>query len=228
MPQLINLILGIRFSGKTPLVKEDNRSKFIEEVTGQSVPPPPNMPQQGVSVNHNPSKTRAILQENNLLILVELEDEDSAKQRLFTVLSRIYSDFPYKNNSIIRIGVQTRWMQEWNSSFTNLVAKYKDIFYKENSLISEASDVAVTLTLKDENAYKINFASGPMKPEQGKGLSVFGEIDFPHDFIMVDIDRFSETNLKEINSVTEIKKLVTASIIYGKTKAEQTVQLLTE
>jgi len=227
MPQLINLILGIRFSGKTPLIEKDNRVKFVREVTGEEVQSPPNV-SQGVRVDHKPSKTRVVLEENNLVIIVESEDENSAKQRLFTVLNRTYGDFAYKDNSISRIGVQTRWMEAWNSSFTSLVAKYKEVFYKENVLLSESFDVAVSFTLKDEDSYKVNYVSGPMKPDQGKTLLAFGEVAFPHDFILVDIDRFSDTNLGGVNSVSEIKKMVTASLAYGRTKAEQTVGLLTE
>jgi hypothetical protein len=225
MINLLLLILEVRFKHKTPLIEKDNRVQFIEKISGKPVKQPPNA-WQGLDFNYQPLRMRLVLEEERFSISVQIDEEESAQDRLLEMLSKIYRDFQYKNNEIKRIGVRSIWFSDWNSSFTNLVNKYKNIFYKDNTIVSESTDVAVNFILKDKDLYKMNFISGPMKPEQGMDQLIFKDISLPHDFIFVDLDRYKLEGLSNINSAQDIKKVVLESLDYEQSKAKQTVQLL--
>src|SRR5258708_38921698 len=106
MAKLLLLLLEVRFKDKTPLIEKDNRVEFIEQITGQSVQPPANA-MQGLDFNHQPTRTRIVLEENRFALAVQIDNESLAKERLFEVLSKIYHDFHYKGSEILKIGVRT-------------------------------------------------------------------------------------------------------------------------
>lgn len=92
-------------------------------------------------------------------------------------------------NKFSRIGYRTSSVKSVND-FEDLVSLSKKKLFQDNSLVSSASDVALPLTLRDENK-KINFSYGPMRKEE---LSRFGfefQIDSPDAFAYVDLDYFS-------------------------------------
>lgn len=222
--EILSLVFEIRFKQNTPLMVGDKRKKLAEIVIGETPKENPPKETMAMEVNHPPSKTRVIIQENRIVIIVEQPNISQAKERLIKLLGNIYREVDFKENSIARIGTRTQWIQEWSSSFTSLMEKYKDVFYQDCSLVKEASDVAVFLTLK-HNGFRINYASGPMKPNEAKERLMFKERNLPHDFIFIDIDRFTTEDTPD-NNLGDIKGFILNSIEYGQNKASETINIL--
>lgn len=223
---ILSLIFEVRFKQNTPLIKEDKRKRLVEIVIGKKPKKEPPKEISTVEVNHLPSKTRAVIQENRLAIAIEKSDVSQAKERLFELLEDIYREIDYKENSIARIGTRTQWIRPWDGSFTSLMGRYKEIFYQDCSLVEESSDIAIVFTFKD-NGCKVNYSSGPMKPDEAKGRLVFKERNLPHDFIFIDVDRYA-TESPPDNNLRAIKQFISASIEYGLSKANETVEILLE
>lgn len=223
---ILSLIFEIRFKENTPLILEDKRKKLAKIVMGEEPRKKPPKERMAVEVNHLPSKTRAVIQENRLAIAIEESDASQAKRRLFELLRDIYREVDYKDNPIVRIGTRTQWIHSWDGSFTSLMERYKAIFYQDCSLVEESSDIAIVFTLED-NGCKVNYSSGPMKPEEAKVRLVFKERELPHDFIFIDIDKYATENPPD-NNLRAIKQFISASIEYGSSKANETIEILSE
>ena len=113
-----------------------------------------------------------------------------------------------------RIGVRTFWTKEV-SDFDKLVATSKDILFKENSLLNEATDVALPLTLVNGNE-KINYNFGPMKKEQliQQFLNFKNAENVPDVFAFIDTDyygildrNFSKNHFREfLNRAFEVSE----------------------
>ena len=223
--EILSLILEIRFGSKTPLIVDDKRQKLVELIIGK--PPkdkPPDTPKIGMALNDVASKTRVIVEESRVAISVEQSDIEKSKKRLLEVLKTIYKQVDYKTSPVWRVGVRTQWICLWKDSFTSLLSCFREKFYANNSLLQEAVDVGIALTLED-GQFKVNYSTGPMKPEQGKQLLIFKDRQLPHDFIFIDIDRYSIDD-KKTYEIESIKQFIVDSITYGKSKAEETERLL--
>jgi len=223
--EILSLIFEVRFEQKASLIVNDKRQTLIELITGN--PPktkPPDAPQMGMALNHKQSKTRVVTEENRLAISVEFSQIPEVKEQLIKTLDLIYGEIKYKNCSITRIGMRTKWMSAWNRNFTSLLKSFKEQFFLDNSLLQDSSDVGVALTLAD-NGFKVNYSAGPMKSEQGKLHLIFKKRELPHDFVFIDIDRYKESGEIE-NSIVAIKGFISDSITYGENKAKETVEIL--
>lgn len=89
-----------------------------------------------------------------------------------------------------RIGIRTFWAKEVGD-FDKLVVTSKDILFKQNSLVDEATDVALPLTLINGNE-KINYNFGPMKKEQlvQQFLNFKDATNIPNVFAFIDTDYY--------------------------------------
>jgi len=89
-----------------------------------------------------------------------------------------------------RIGIRTFWIKEV-SDFDTLVTTSKGILFKENSLLNEATDVALPLTLIN-GSEKINYNFGPMKKEQliQQPLNFKDVNNIPDVFAFIDTDYY--------------------------------------
>ena len=223
--EILSLILEIRFSKNASLIVDDKRQKLVELIVGE--PPkdkPPDAPKIGMVLNDSKTKTRIVVEENRIAISVEQPDIDKAKKRLVEILKIVYDQIGYKDLPVLRIGVRTQWVCPWNDSFTSLLNHFKNIFYTDNSLLKEASDVGIALTFNDGEA-KVNYSCGPMKPTQGKTFLVFNDGQLPHDFTFIDVDRYKTEDQKTFDP-TSIKMYITDSISYEKSRAEETKNFL--
>jgi len=223
--EILSLILEIRFSDKTPLIIEDKRQKLAELILGE--PPkdkPSDAPKIGMVVNHLKTKTRVVVEESRLAIGVEQSDIKKAKKRLEETLKIVYDQVSYKDSPVSRIGVRTLWVCPWNESFTSLLTSFRKAFYKDNSLLKQASDVGIALTFDDGQA-KANYSCGPMKPIQGDGFLVFKGRQLPHDFTFVDVDKY-KIEVQRTYDIGDIKKYIANAITYGMDKAKETENLL--
>jgi hypothetical protein len=173
--------------------------------------------------NHEGTKTVLVMEEGHVAISVESMGVEDSEKRIKEILADIYKNFPFDKKEIARIGVRIQWINEWESSFTKLLSKYKSIFYKDVPILNESSDVAVHLTLKD-GACGVNYITGPMKPDQAKMFINFKDRKFPHDFIYVDIDRFL-VDTKVSNDINSLNDFISKSVVYSKSKATETISL---
>lgn len=221
--ELLILIADIRFKPLEDLSSVDKRVELYKFITGAS---PTNPPKQtiGLELDHEPTKTRVVVENDRIALSVEYAAPLRSKKRLFELLSFIYKKFPYGSREIVRLGVRTEWISSWNNNFSSLVNKFKATFYRETPLTNDASDVGLPLIFNSEG-FQINFSTGPMKPEQIKSFIRFKNRSLPHDAIFVDIDRFNKENTVN-NGIAEIKDVISASIEYGQNKAIQTVSLI--
>lgn len=220
--ELLNLIFEIRFKKNSfNVLLDERKSDIFELVTGEK---PKNFPKEGFRIDHSNSKTVVVIEEDRVAISVEQDDIETAKERLTALLLNIYGQFNFASKEIIRLGARVQFMEPWQSSFTNLVSKYKSAFYSNNSLVEKSSDVALPLTFIDNNC-RVNFISGPMKPDQGKGFLVFKERSLPHAFIYVDIDRVLTEGVSK-KDISEISQYISDSINYSQEKAQETINLL--
>jgi hypothetical protein len=225
--EILSLTLEIRFKQNTSLTADGKIKKLVEIVTGKSPKEEPPAGTMMVEIGDNPSKTKVIIQGNRIAIAVEQPNASQSKERLIELLKSIYKEVNFEENSIDRIGVRTQWIQEWNGSFTSLMEKYRAVFYQKCSLVNEASDIAVSLTLEHDN-YKVNYNSGPVRSNEAKEKwLVFKERNIPHDFILVDIDRYASENVPT-NNLIAIKQFILDSIKYGQNKTTETINILTE
>ncbi len=222
---LLSLIMEIRYRQRTLLVFDDKRQKIFKLITGKDPQNSPSDVIQGAEYRDEPTRTRVLLEENRFAAAVEEDNIDEANKRLFEVIGNIYNEIDYQSNIINRIGVRTQWVSCWNESFASLLNRYKKVFYKPNSLLTKATDIAVHFTLIDESN-KINFTTGPMKPQQGQTLLVFKNRNLPHDFIYTDVDYFCEN--VQTYDLEKIKQFITLSIKFGKDRASETVGLITD
>lgn len=222
---ILGLILEIRFRNKTKLVQDDRRQNIHALISGNQPENPPPDTSAGMNMINTAQRTNVVVEEGRIAIQIEGTDHQVIQRRTLEVLGILYDQADYKDNKIVRIGVRTKWIGTWDQSFAKLYERYKEVFYNDNSILDRSVDIAVNLTLED-NGYRVNFISGPMKPEEGLSQVLFKDRDFPHDFIFVDIDRFDISGSYS-NTLASIKRFFNESVKYGKDISEDVYDLLT-
>jgi hypothetical protein len=173
--------------------------------------------------------------DKNMTIIVE-------PQRLVLNTEEEFSNIEQQNNSILkitdklndylqwgdvyRIGIRTFWIKEV-SSFSTLLSKIKEVFFKENSLLEQCIDVAIPLTFNAGSTDKVNFNFGPMKKEQifQQYLQFKDNKKIPENFAFVDIDYYRlPTSTKY--SKKYFLNLLNQAMGEGQKKSEELFQLL--
>jgi len=218
--KLLSIIFAIDFVKSQNLVLEKNKADFLKFLSQGSFDTN-KLPQLGLDINDEKTRTKVILNEEKIAIAVEHDNIENAKQRLTEVLTYIYDHYSYSEKIISRIGLRTQWQEEWPSSFTKLVTKYKEIFYKKNIIVDSSIDVAVNLTLSD-GSYRVNFVTGPMKKDQGEGLLIFKDRQLHHDFVFVDLDRMATSHKNDLDNIVDFSE---KSITYEIMKAKEVMFL---
>ena len=226
-PRCVSAIFEVKFKNKLSPLEILIGFRLFKEITGKKtevLDPAKSNVTGGFNFTDPQSKLTTIVEVNRIAISTEIENntqEDVIKKSLKV----LYSNFEYKELDIQRVGVRTMWVLPYSKSFTDLMTHYKNNFYNSsNPLVSESTDVAVSLSLEDHDN-KVNFNSGPMKPEQLKTVFLkFGtNVELPHDFIFADIDRYT-TSLT--NKETDLTNYIRDSIEYGSKKMLELEQII--
>lgn len=222
--RLVTVIFEVRYKNRTPLIVDDKRINIVRQITKEE---PSNSPKKnpilGLVLNHSQTKTRVVVEENRIAISVELDNEKESLSRLLESFEIVSNEVAYGGLEIDRLGLRTKWIYPWDGNFTKLLNLYKKNVYRDNPIINESSDIGVALNFEEDN-YKVNYSSGPMKPAQAKTLLRFKAANLPHDFIFVDIDRYLENSPSQT-----FKKLVAFSgdsFDYGRNMANATVSFV--
>ena len=162
--------------------------------------------------------------DTNMAAVVIEEDmtPDQMKNKLLDLIQKINRQLSW--SVVSRIGVRTFWTKE-TDNLTAAISKFKNSFYKESSLVTNASDIALCLTLKDEDK-TINFNAGPMAKEQLLQYITFKENhNYPNFLYFADIDYYQIVGNRNY-SKNSINDFVQKGLNFASTKAEETFNAL--
>ena len=183
----IRTITEIRY--KDPAQQFTFISGIIRAVGGN--PPSSNQLLFGGSVQIRLKEKRVMVFAEPRRFALNIEDNMTTDQ-----LKNFINDMAMKVNNHLqwgqmqRIGIRTFWVKEVND-LDKLVSTSKDILFKENSLLDEAIDVALPLTLVNGDE-KINYNFGPMKKQQlvQQFLNFKDAENIPDYFAFIDTDYY--------------------------------------
>lgn len=149
-------------------------------------------------------------------------EEEVSQDELIKLTNEVNSYMHW--NDVSRMAVRTFWIKEVQS-FDELTRKSKEVFFKQNSLLEVAIDIAFPLTFQHGES-KVNYNYGPMKKEEAirQWLNFPDQEDLPAYFAFVDVDYFSFPD--RIFSRKHFSEFLDTALEFGKEKAELTYSLL--
>lgn len=178
---------------------------------------------KGLRIDFSDVKGFIGFNEKELVFQVEevMKVKDFKKSAL-NIIEVCYSFLKFDVDSVF---LDNLWVKKVDD-FDVLVSKIKNKFFKNNSLIQGAADVAVPLTFYDGDN-RIDFLFGPMRRDEF--LARFAsdkrsKKEVP-DFMAVISTRYVYSENFSY-SVTSLDKFIRSSIEYNKLKVESTLDIL--
>ena len=216
----IRVIVELRFK------KPAKKYEFVKEIVNIIAPgkfPSIDPIKEGTRLAIEEEKTSVILENSRVAISIEQpQDFDAAILKIKNTLTAINGELNW--DDLLRIGVRTYWGKPVSLSFESLCGKFKTHFFKEDTFVSEAKDVAIPLTFDDDGS-TINFNFGPMKKEQLAAMMLeFKHDSLPSKLAFVDIDYYSLNPGKYSEEM--LSTYLDKAIAFSKEKSEESVSFL--
>lgn len=222
--KLVKLIVEIRYD-KIPK-SLDFRRRLFKLITNQEFPKERGVPSESFGVISKNKKVHVLI--GPLKSGVDINQPDTltrAVQECTGFFRTVGKEVSWEE--LKRIGVRSMWVHPVSITLDELKERFRQSFYKDIPLVTEAEDVAVCLTLKDSNK-RINFNAGPM--EKAQLISQFlppapiDETKIPATFAFIDYDYYKVGNISY--SVNYIQNFIDSAVKKGKIKAEETIKIL--
>lgn len=218
--QLKRIVLEVRFKD---IARSFNwRAQLAQGITGNASAPSLESPiNEGLEINIAEGKTKVQIQSRRFaLVIDDCSDRAEMKMVIDRVMQRVYNAVGWQ--TMLRIGVRTIWVEEFDGTLDALIRKLRERNFADNAIVNQATDVAVTLTLRDgENS--VNYISGPMsKEELATKYSINDDNGgvIPDVILVVDSDYSSATETSF--SKNKVVNFFEKAVDYGKDIANKT------
>jgi hypothetical protein len=217
--ELTTLITEIRYT-KVPNTFQ-NKEALLSSIAEKEVRfPSPNVEEKLVLSDNGKNIRLLIGKSRTSFEINQPKTPESAKNTCLGYFDRAQKNLKWEN--LVRIGVRSFWIKETKLSLEELIEKVKKTFYKTNTIMGNAVDVAVDFTLKEEQD-KINFNLGPMSKEQliAQFLppATFDVSKIPEVFSFVNYDLYT------LGSLHYSKELLENYVTRGLEKSRNTAEL---